>query len=61
MMSRQMIKKGLVIGQQAGRTAWRIARSEQTIALIKVAATFVALVAAIEELRRVNRKIGFRK
>jgi len=56
-----MIKKGLVIGQQAGRTAWRIARSEQTIALIKVAATFVALVAAIEELRRVNRKIGFRK
>jgi hypothetical protein len=60
-MSNEIVRKGFKAGKKAGVVLWQVARSDEAIAIIKVAATFAAFVAAIEELRRVNRRIGFRK
>lgn len=56
-----MIKKSLKLGKQAGRIVWQLAKSEQTLAFIKVAATFAAFIHSIEELKKSKRQIGFRK
>lgn len=40
---------------------WEFSKSEQTLAIIKVAATFAAFVHSIEELKKSKRQIGFYK
>lgn len=61
MMKTEIVKKGIQMSKTAKAKAWEIAKSENTLAVIKVAATAVALVQAIEEYRKVKRPIGFRK
>ena len=56
-----MIKVGMKVGRTVGGVLWKLARSEKTLAAIKVAATFAALVHSVEEYRKSNRQIGFRK
>lgn len=60
-----MIGTGLRIGfKVAGVVAgavWSFARSENALAMIKVAATFAAFIHSVEELRKANRQIGFRR
>jgi hypothetical protein len=51
-----MIKTAMKIG----RMVWKFAKSENALAIIKVAATFAAFVHSVEEMRKVNRTIGFR-
>lgn len=42
-----------------GKKAWSFAKSEEALAVIQIVAAAVALVHTIEQLRKVNRKIGF--
>lgn len=56
-----MLKIGMQVGRTVGNVLWKVARSERTLAAIKVAATFAALVHSVEEYRKSNRQIGFRK
>lgn len=56
-----MIHKSIDIGRQVGGLVWRFAKSENALAIIKVAATFAAFVHSVEELRKANRPVGFRR
>jgi hypothetical protein len=56
-----MIKKSMKLGKQAGGFIWELARSEKSLAIIKVAATFAAFVHSIEEFRKSKRQIGFHR
>lgn len=55
-----MIQTGIKVGKFVGGTLWKLAKSENALAMIKVAATFAAFVHSVEELRKANRPIGFR-
>jgi len=61
MSKREIAKKGLEVSKTVGRAVWEFAKSEKAFAIIKVAATFAAFISSVEELRKTNRKIGFRK
>lgn len=54
-----MISKSVELGKQIGGLVWRFAKSENVLAMIKVAATFAAFVHSVEELRKANRTVGF--
>lgn len=56
-----MFKKSLSFGKKISGIAWELARSEKALAIIKVAATFAALVQSIEEFKKSKRQIGFHK
>jgi hypothetical protein len=56
-----MIKKSLKLGKRTGGVIWQFAKSENTLAIIKVAATLAAFVHAVEEMRKARRQIGFRR
>jgi hypothetical protein len=43
-----------------GKKIWRFAKSEDAIAIIQVAAALAAFIHAVEQYRKVNRKIGFK-
>jgi hypothetical protein len=55
-----MVKTAIKVGRIFGGAVWRFAKSENALALIKVAATFAAFVHSVEELQKANRIIGFR-
>ncbi len=56
-----MIKKSLKFGKRTSGMIWQFAKSENTLAIIKVAATLAAFIHAIEEMRKTRRQIGFRR
>lgn len=55
-----MVNRAIEVGRTVGGVVWEFAKSENALAIIKVAATFAAFVHSVEELRKANRIIGFR-
>lgn len=58
---RKMINTGLQIGRRVAGALWKFAKSDNALAIIKVAATFAAFVHSVDELRKANRPVGFRR
>lgn len=56
-----MIQTGLKVSKSIGKVLWEIVKSEKSLQILKVCATFAAFVHSVEELRKMNRRIGFRK
>jgi hypothetical protein len=56
-----MIKTGIQVGRKVAGAVWAFAKSENALALIKVAATFAAFVHSVDEYRKANRQVGFRR
>jgi hypothetical protein len=47
------------LGTKISDKVWTVAKSDQTMAVAKVAMTGIALIHSIEEYRRIKRPIGF--
>jgi hypothetical protein len=56
-----MIQTGLKVSKSIGKVLWEIVKSEKSLQILKVCATFAAFVHSVEELRKMNRQIGFKK
>jgi hypothetical protein len=60
-MNNSTIARGLRVGRVIGSTLWQVIKSEKSLQILKVCATFAAFIHSVEELKKMNRRIGFKK
>jgi hypothetical protein len=55
-----MIKQTINAGKSFSKILWTLAKSEKTLAMLKILATIAAFVHSVEEYRKIEKPLGFK-